>query len=356
MHVKNILYKRVQVILCLLFIIVSCNNKDHTQSMPQVPDLAVEVYIASPGTVENIIRLPGTILPNEVVELKTEIPGRIIQMNFSEGTRVVKGSLLVQIDDSQPAAELRKYLSQLHLAAEDEERKKELLAIKGVSQEVYDQALARKEELQADIDLVNAQIRKSKIIAPFSGVIGLRYISEGAYISGGDKIATLVQNDPVRIEFSVPEKYASKIHIPMDVQFRISGNENVNTAPVYAIEPMIDPDSRTLKVRARSANKEGRLVPGSFADITLNLEKFDSAIMIPAQAIIPALNSQNVFIIHRKRVALTPVETGIQTDRMVQITRGISPGDTVVLTGILALKNQMPVTISKFITAETETR
>ncbi len=339
----------------ILFVslLMACHGEKSSSSRPS-EKMAVEVFVTKPGVLENIIRTPGSILPNEEVELKTEIPGRVLQLNFKEGTYIPKGTLLVQIDDSELRAELKKYDAQLRIAVEDEKRKKELLAMKGVSQEVYDQALSTLEGLRADIDLTNSQIRKSRIVAPFDGTVGLRYISEGAFISGGDKIATLVQKDPVRIEFDVPEKYASLIHSPMDVLFTIAGSDKTYSARVFAFEPMIDITSRTLKVRARTANTDGKLIPGSYAELTINLQKIDDAIMVPTQVIIPTLNRQNVFVVKNNRVKFTEVVTGIQTDKMIQISKGVTAGDTIAMTGILALKDSMPVTVSEIHTSETE--
>jgi membrane fusion protein (multidrug efflux system) len=338
----------------LLWVFIACHKENHTSDRLSGMSMPIEVFVTKPGVVENIIRTPGSILANEEVELRTEIPGRVVHLGFREGTYVVKGTVLVQIDDSELNAELRKNQAQLRIAAEDEKRKKELLAIKGVSQEVYDQALSTLEGLQADIDLTNSQIRNSKIIAPFNGTIGLRYISEGAFVTTGDKIATLVQTNPVRIEFDVPEKYASLIHSAMDVIFTIAGSDKTYSAKVFAFEPMIDETSRTLKVRARTANNDGKLIPGSYADLTIDLQKINDAIMVPTQVIIPSLNKQNVFIIKNNRAKFTEIVTGIQTDKMIQITKGVTAGDTIAMTGILALKDNMPVAVSKIHTPETE--
>jgi membrane fusion protein (multidrug efflux system) len=331
----------------LLPVLISCHREHQPSVRASGMSMPIEVYITQSGVVENILRTPGNILPNEEIELRTEIPGRVVQFNFKEGTHVSRGTVLVQIDDTELNAELKKYQAQLRIAQEDENRKKELLSMKGISQEVYDQALSTLEGLQADIDLVNSRIRKSKIIAPFNGIIGLRYVSEGAFISSGDKIATLVQTNPVRIEFNVPEKYASLIHILMDVEFTIAGSETIYSARVFAFEPMIDETSRTLKVHARTANTDGKLIPGSYAELTINLEKIRDAIMVPTQVIIPSLNRQNVFVVKGNRVVFTEVVTGIQNDRMIQISKGIRAGDTIAMTGILALKDNMPVTVSK---------
>jgi membrane fusion protein, multidrug efflux system len=338
----------------LAFILSSCHKGKELTATAGGGPMSIEAFLASPAELENTIRTPGSILPNEAVDLKTEIPGRVVSLSFREGTHVARGIVLVQIDDSELRAELRKFQAQLLLAEEDEKRKKELLEVKGVSQEVYDGSLSALETLKADVDLTNSQIRKSKIVAPFDGTIGLRYISEGAYISSGDKIATLVQTNPVRIEFSVPEKYASMIQVSMNVQFSVTGSDKTYQAEIFAFEPMIDQMSRTLKVRARASNSDGKLIPGSYADLTIDLQKIPDAILVPTQVIVPSLNRQNVFIIKNGHAVYTEVTTGIQTDRMIQIVAGVAAGDTLVMTGILALKDNMPVVVSRIHTTESE--
>jgi membrane fusion protein (multidrug efflux system) len=341
----------ITICVLLLFACHKGNNASVSRSGGPMP---IEVYVTKASLLENIIRTPGSILPNEEVELKTEIPGRIVSLNFREGSRVAGGTILIQIDDSELKAELHKYQAQLRLAEEDEKRKKELLAIKGVSQEIYDQSLSSLESLRADIELTNSQIRKSRIIAPFNGVIGLRYVSEGAFVSSGDKIATLVQLDPLRIEFSVPEKYAALVHNSMQVEFTVAGSDKTYSAIVFAFEPMIDETSRTLKVRAGTSNTDRKLIPGGYADLTINLQTIKDAIMVPTQVIIPSLDKQNVFVLKNGHVVYTEVTTGTQTDKMIRITSGLSVGDTIAMTGILALKDHMPAVATKIHTSETD--
>jgi len=335
------------IILILLF--SACGSEKQKVSNQDSQVIPVEVFITHSQSMENIFRTPGNLIPAEVIEIRPEISGRVISLNFNEGTAVKKGQVLVQIDDSELQAELKKFNAQLRIASENEQRKKELLLIKGISQEEYDQALSELEVLQASVDLTQTQIRKSKIVSPFNGRIGLRYISEGAFMQSGSIIATLAQTDILKIEFSVPEKYAGYIHEGLPIQFTVSGREENFAAKVYAFEPVIDEASRTLKIRAITNNLANRLIPGSYADVTLNFERIDNAIMIPTQAIIPALNSQNVFVFRRGHMRYIKVSTGIQNDKMIQITDGLQAGDTIAMTALLALKDSMPVSISKIV-------
>lgn len=312
----------------------------------------IEAYVARPQEIENTFRTPGNVLPGEKVELKAELPGRVVSINFEEGSRVTKGQLLVQIDDSELNAQLRKLEAQLRIAEADEHRKKELLSINGISQEIYDDALSTREQLEADIDLIQSRLVKSRIIAPFPGRVGLRSVSPGAYLSTGDVIATLAQTRPVKIEFNVPEKYTRYVVDGLTLDFKVMGIDDTFRAKVYAIEPSIDASSRTLKVRALSNNEKDRLIPGAYADLTLNFEKLKDVIMVPTQAIIPSLNSQDVFVVNNGKAKLVQVTTGIQTEETIQIKDGVNTGDTVAMTAVLALKEGMPVKVSKVLDKE----
>ncbi len=299
---------------------------------------AVDVFIVSGQATDNRIYANGTILANEEVELRNEIAGRIEVLNLREGSYVKSGELLLKIDASEHEAQLARLNSQLNIAEKDEARKRELLAISGVSQEVYDNAAALVEELKADIQLTESRIRNSRILAPFSGRVGLRYVSQGAYIAMGERIAVLVQDDPVKIEFNVPQRYASQMKVGQKITFAYSGSKTPFTAEVYATEPRIDVGTRTLRIRAKCDNKEGKLIPGAFVEIELILETLDDALMVPSEVVIPQLQGQQLFVMRDGKAHAVEVETGIRTETMVQITEGLNPGDTVITTALLALK------------------
>jgi membrane fusion protein (multidrug efflux system) len=172
-------------------------------------------------------------------------------------------------------------------------------------------------------------------------------VSEGAWVSTGEIISTLVQTDPVKVEFSVPEWYAACLKKGMSVQFTIAGLENPLNAEIYATEPQIDASTRAMKVRALTPNTSGLLIPGAFAELTINLGTIKDAIMVPTLTLVPLLNSQNVFLVKNERAQLTEVETGIRNEKMIQITQGIANGDTIATSGLLSLKEFMPVSVIK---------
>ncbi len=336
------------IFLFILFAAFSaCKQDKKTAGNAAKQAIQIEGFVVREQPLDNIIKTTGSILPNEKMELRSEVSGRIEKLGFQEGTKVSKGAVLVQIDDSELQAQLQKLNAQSRIAKEDENRKRQLLEINGIAQEIYDASLSKLEELEADIALTNSKIRKSKIEAPFGGNIGLRFVSEGAWVSTGEIISTLVQTDPLKIEFSVPEKYASMLQKGMAVKFSISGLEQTIEAKIYATEPQIDASTRSMKVRALTSNSAGLLIPGAFAELTINLGAIQNALMVPTLTIVPLLNSQNVFVYKSGRVILTPVETGIRTEKMIQITKGLTTGDTIATTALLSLKDFMPVTVKK---------
>jgi len=299
---------------------------------------AVSVTILKPVVLDNKMFATGSLFSNEEVVLMPEVSGRIDRIYFKEGSRVNKGDLLVKIDDADLQAQLKKLTLQLQLAVESEERQKKLLAVNGISQEAYDIALNQANTIKTDIELNAAQLAKTSIRAPFTGVIGLKNISEGSTITPSVRIATLQQTDPMKIDFSIPEKYAYIVHTGDLINFTVPGNDSIFKGTIYAIEPRIDPVTRTLQLRALCNNRQGRLFPGSFVRIELVMDQIKNALMIPTQALIPELKGQKVFIVKDGKASPVKVQTGIRTDTDIEITDGLAAGDSLIISGIMQVK------------------
>ncbi len=343
---------KLSVLLAISIFFNSACKRTQKSNDPESKDnvISVEGFIVKPATLDNAITIPGTILPNEQIQVRSELSGRIEELNFKEGAFVKKGSLLVKVDDSELKAQLQKLHAQIEQAKADEQRKKQLIEVNGITQEEYDASVTTVKEFEADIALIQTRINKSNIRAPFDGYVGLRLASPGAYVSTGDIISTLVETNPAKIEFNVPEKYAGQIHKGMEVTFNLSGEEKSFVGKVYATDPMIDPSSRALKVRALCDNKKNELVPGAFVQLSLGLEKIKNALMIPTLALVPLVNSENVYVIKNGQAQLTEVTTGSRTENKVQIINGLTKGDTLALTGLLAIRNGMNINVSKIVT------
>ncbi|MCH8555392.1 MAG: efflux RND transporter periplasmic adaptor subunit [Schleiferiaceae bacterium] len=345
-------YKLYPFIGAFLLLIGACKEGTNEAGPKRGGEIAVDVVVATPSSVANTININGSVLANEASELRNELPGRIVALPFKEGAQVKKGELLLQIDDSEFQAQLRKLKSQLKIAQDDKNRKEQLVAINGVSQEQFDQAANLVEELEAEMQSIQTKIRSTKILAPFSGRIGLRYVSPGSFLSSNDRIALLVQDDPVKIEFSVPQRYASLLEVGQKIVFTNSASPDTFQADIYAVEPQIDVATRTIKVRAKCANPDRKLVPGAFVDVVLNLETLPNAIMVPTFVIVPQLRGQKVFVMRDGKAQGIEIETGLRTETSVQITSGISAGDTILTTALLALKDNMPVAVRQVIAQE----
>lgn len=309
--------------------------------------LQVEAVVMEPQTIEDRIFSSGSIQANEVVELSSESSGIITGIFFEEGREVERGELLIKINDSELQAQKQRANFRLNLAEQREERQRRLLERGGISQDDYDATLNEVNVLRSELNLIDAQIEKTEIRAPFSGRIGLKYVSEGSYISPNTRIASLQEIDPVKIDFSVPERYIARVNIGDKISFDVQGIDSTFTGEVYAIEPRIDLQTRTLQIRALSENNDQLLFPGAFANIVLILDEIDDALMVPTISVIPELNSQKLFVVRNGVIEQARIETGIRTSDKVQIINGVARGDTVLTTGLLQVNPGTEVDITK---------
>lgn len=343
---------RIALLIALSFssvIFSSCGSKSKDvpqQSAAQSGTMVVNGVVVEPQPWENIVRSSGTVLASESVDLVAEAAGRIEKILFKEGGHVSRRDLLVKINDDDLQAQLKKTELQIHLASELERRQKKLFDIEGISKEQYDISLNQLNTLKADRENLVASIRKTEIRAPFDGIIGLRYVSEGGYVSQTTRIAAVQKVNPLKVDFAIPEKYAGKVSSGDMVQLTSDEMKLQFTGTVYAIEPKIDPTTRTLQLRALCDNKSEKIFPGAYVQIELRLKAIVNALMVPTQAIIPVLKGQTVLVRKNGVVVSTPVTIGTRTASAVQITSGLSAGDTVVTTGIMQLRPGMPVTVT----------
>jgi len=293
----------------------------------------------------DFLSLSGSIEPNEVVNLRSEISGIVETLNFSEGGNVASGQVLIKINDAELKAQLAQAKTRNSLAAENERRAQLLLEKEAISQEEYDIASADHRTAESQIQLIEAQLVKTAIRAPFSGTIGLRNISQGSYITPTTDIAQLVDVSKVKLEFSIPERYATKVKIGTTVRFSVQGTSDEFTASVYAVEPLVETATRTLRVRAMADNRDSRLIPGIFANVIFPLETVERGLLVPAEALIPIQNGKKLFIKKNGLAKEVLVETGARTDADVLVVKGINEGDTVLTSGVMSLRDGSPVNV-----------
>lgn len=310
------------------------------------PPLPVQAVVLKPEKLDNKLVVTGTVLANESLELRSEISGKITRIAFQEGSKVNKGDVLIQINDEEIVAQLEKQKHNQKLNEDNEFRQRKLLEKDAISQEEYDNALNRLNTTVSDVRLLEAQLSKTRITAPFAGTIGLRYVSEGAYLSPNTAIATLYNNTPAKIEFAIPSRYSASVAAGKEIHFKIEGDTLRYDGKVYAVEPRIDQDTRTLKLRAMADNRNGRLLPGQFVELELILATFNNALLIPTEAVVPEQAGKKVFVLEKGIVKEAKVETGIRTNTDLEVTSGLRPGDTVLTTGILQLKEGLKVQIT----------
>ncbi len=309
--------------------------------------LSVDALIIKPALLDNKLNVTGSVLPNESLELRSEVSGKITAIYFREGKKVRKGELLISTNDDEIEAQLEKQKYNRKLNEDNEFRQRKLLEKDAISQEEYDNALNRLNTTVADIRLLETQLAKTKIRAPFDGVIGLRFVSEGAYISPSTAIATLYNISPAKIEFAIPGRYSTQVAPGRRIRFTIESDLIVYEGQVYAIEPRIDPATRTLKIRAMAENKGGNLLPGQFVKVELILESIKNAILVPTEAVIPEQAGKKVYILENGKAKEVFIETGIRTANSLEVLTGLKPNDTLLTTGILQLRPGMEIQISK---------
>lgn len=305
--------------------------------------LKVKTFLVEPTLFAETISATGTVRADESVELQAEISGKVVSINFTEGTLVKKDDLLVKLNDSDLRANLERYRHSKDLAEVRFRRYAQLFTQKVVTQDDYDSAVSEMNVQQSFIDLYEAQIEKTEIRAPFDGVVGLRYVSVGALVTASTQIATLQRLDELKIDFSVPEKYAGRIKVGSEIRFSVADGLRQYAGRIYAIDPRIDSGTRSLMVRAVGANPDGSLLPGAFTNVVVPLQQLADAVLIPAEAVIPGLDEKNVFVLKDGVAQRRAVETGVRTSTQVHILSGLQPGDRVITSGLQTMRANQPV-------------
>lgn len=344
------------VLICIsAFFIISCKNDkassastvmDKKQPMGDQKAMNVDGIIAETKLTIGNINTTGTLISDEEVDIKSEVAGRITQILFREGQAINKGQLMVKLNDDDLQAEMKKIEIEIKLAEDKENRQKQLLAASAVSKDDYEITMTNLQLLKANAEILKTKIAKTRIVAPFSGIVGLKEVSPGAFIDNGKIITTLQSIRPLKLEFSIPEKYSAYVQNSNEVTFKVVQSNDEYKAKVFARDPKIDLNTRTIRIRALYPNSSGKLLPGSFADIRIPIGSQQKGIMIPTIAYIPDINGARVFIVKNGEAMSVPVKSGLRTENNVQIIEGISDGDTVLTTGILQLKPKTPVSVN----------
>ncbi|MBK8428942.1 MAG: efflux RND transporter periplasmic adaptor subunit [Lewinellaceae bacterium] len=339
-------------LLSLLLLVAACQKTDKkTDVAPAAAKTglvvsAVEGYTVKPSVLTENVTTSGSILAAEETELHPESSGRVVRLNLPEGRSVRKGELLLKIFDEDLKSQLRKLETQIKQAEITEQRLADLLKVKGVSQQEYDLAVLQTQTLRSEMELTKINIDKTELRAPYDGIIGLRNISPGAYVTPATAVTVLRSATALKLDFSVPEKYSRLLRSGQTVTFKVEGSAADYTAVVQATEQSIQADSRNLRVRALVRNGKG-LLPGSFAEVNLALGEKQKALLIPNQAVIPQARDKKVIVSKGGKAQFVTIKTGVRQAGMIEITEGLQIGDTICTTGILFLRPGSAVTFSK---------
>lgn len=312
------------------------------QAKPQ--GLPVETILTRVSPVSSELSTTGTLYSNESVVIATEIAGKITQLFFNDTDKVVAGKILLQLDQSVLLAERDEAQANLNLSKTNIKRAERLLQEQAISERERDEAYAKWRLDEATLRLKEAQLAKTVIKAPFSGVLGIRRVSIGEYLQPGEAIVNLDDIDPIKVDFRVPEVFAHQLHVGQTIQMSVDAVPGkVFSGEVYAIDPQIDINGRSVMLRAIVDQDEGPLRPGMFARIVLILEEHPNALMIPEESLVPGDNLQQVFKVVEGKVVAVEVETGLRTKGMVEITKGLEPGETIITAGQIKVRPGMPV-------------
>lgn len=339
---------KIRLIHWLLFSVgilaVSCSSdKDSTQQGSR--ETIAEGYRIETEPFTLTIRSTGNLMAYESVEIRTPVAGNVQQIHFNEGDYVQEGTLLVEIDSRTWQAQKKGLEAQLTSAVNELERKRRLLEIEGASQESVDQSKATVSDLEARIEELEVQIDLATIRAPFSGTLGVRDFSPGAYLSQGEMITMLVQNQQLKINFDIPARHASLASKGMEVMVISSSTADTTFAEVYALDPVINANTRNLRLRGVLENEDQKFIPGDFANVIIDVEQNEDAILIPTESVISELNAQIVYLVSEGKAQRREVEIGASTRGRVNILDGLQEGDTIMLTGLMGIRDGSEVQI-----------
>ena len=330
--------------------LTSCSGKDDKASTGIKLVTAtgnIEAIIVKPSTLSQSIQVSGSLLPFDETVLMAEMPGRVVSINLPEGKTVTKGTVLVKLFDGDLQAQLQKLQVQLQIAQATQKRQNELIKINGISQLDYDNSVLAVDNLTADINLLKVNISKTEIRAPYDGKIGLKKISVGANLSTSTPVATIRAEQQLKLDFGVPEKYSGSIQVGKKIVFTVQGVDKKYTASVLATEQSIESNTRNLKVRAIVNGNDPALVAGAFANVELLMGQNSNTLMIPTQCVIPQARDKKVIIARGGKATFVKVKTGVREASTIEITEGIKAGDTVITTGLLFLRPDADLKITK---------
>lgn len=314
--------------------------------------MAVHVvgFRAVAQSVEERVAVVGTLAANESVDIKSELDGPIEEIGFEEGQHVDEGDVLFRIDRSKLEASLTEAEANLKLAEATLGRYAALAESRAVSRQEVDQARTTFEARLATVALMRAHLQDATVVAPFAGLMGSRLVSIGQYVAKGQALAFLVDTDPMKVAFDVSERFLSRVAEGQGLAVRVAAypDEDFHGA-VYFVDPQVNPDTRTVLVKARLPNHDGRLRSGMFANLELILQVRAQAVVIPESALLLAGEQASVFVVQEGKAQPRIVSPGVRLAGALEIREGLAPGELVVIEGTQKLSPGVPVEVREVV-------
>lgn len=335
-----------------MLLLTACKSKKEAPKQNTAPQATVvDIIIAGLSGINNTVEANGTVIAGEFVELHPEVSGRLTYLNVPEGTHVQQGTVIARINDADLQAQLNKTRVSLDMATKTEERLRKLLSINGVNQADYDVALNAVNGYKADMAYTQSLIDKTVLKAPFSGVVGLRQVSPGAYVSPASIIVTIQQLDKIKIDFTLPEEYSSLVKKGTSVDVMVdTRTQAIKKAVIIATEPQVNQNTRNLKVRA--VLQDSKVNPGAYVKVLISSNKDQKSILVPTNAIIPDDKNKILVLVKNGMALFVNVETGRREANNIEITKGVQVGDSVVVTGVLFAKPKAQLKVRNVKTLE----
>lgn len=305
--------------------------------------VAVEVTRVSAASFADETTAVGTLKSNESVVLRPETSGRIAAIHFKDGQVVRRGALLLSLDAGIQEAELQQARANLALAQANQQRNEDLFQKKFISQQSLDNTKAALKVQEASVALAEARLAKTRIRAPFDGVVGIRNVSVGDYVKEGEELVNVEDIATLKVDFRLPEAYLGRLERGQTLEVSSDALPGVPfQATLEAVDPLVDVNGRSISCRALLPNREGRLRPGMFVRSRLVFGERKDALMLPEQAVVTGARPR-VFRVEEGKARAVTVQLGVRRDGRVEILEGLAMGDTVITAGQLKVRDGMPV-------------
>lgn len=343
---------KMATVIAVTVLAYACGEKKEAAKTPAAaPPPVVDIIIAKTQSISDTVEANGTVIANDFVALHPEVSGRLTYLDVPEGRNISKGTVIARINSADLEAQVEKSKVLLDIAQKTVDRYAKLIEINGINQSDYDAAVSTVNGYKADINYTQALIEKTILRAPFNGKVGLRMVSPGAFVTTADVIASMQTDDRLKIDFTIPEQYGNLVKIGNTITFSSDAvGAQKGRATIIAVEPQIDQATRNLKVRAILDG--GSLNPGAFVKVYLVESSSNNAIMVPTNAVIPEDINNQLIVVKGGKANVVKVKLGVRLAGNVEVTSGINPGDSIVVTGVLFARPKAPVKVRRVLTLD----